>query len=85
MKHQLSDAEWDDLIELIAASPAERIDQALKRVVLRPRTGRPPKRRLIPTSQPVTLEGRLIHLAVISPGAQFDRALLTELRRLSVH
>ena len=85
MKYQLTDVEWNDLIGLIAASPGERIDQALKRIVMRVRTRRPPKRRLTPTTQPVTVEGWLIHLAGVSPGAEFDRALLTELRRLSVH
>jgi len=83
--HRLTEAEWDDLVDLITASPAERIDQALKRIVAAHRPISNPKHQLAPTAQPLTSEGWLIHLATVSSGAAFDRALLHELRRLSVH
>ena len=77
MAHRLTDAEWDELVELIAASPTERMDEALKRMsVASPSSNRPPW-------QPRSTEEWLVHLASISPGPAFDRALLTELRRLS--
>ena len=76
--HKLTDAEWDELVELIAASPTERMDEALKRLAI----GNPLSNRS--TWQPRSTEEWLVHLASISPGPAFDRALLLELRRLSL-
>jgi len=79
MAHKLTDAEWDELVDLIAASPTERMDEALKRMsVAPPSSNQPPW-------QPRSTEEWLVLLASISPGPAFDRALLTELRRLSLH
>jgi hypothetical protein len=75
--HKLTDAEWDELVELIAASPTERMDEALKRTAI----GHPSSDG--PRWQPRSTEEWLVHLASISPGPAFDRALLMELRRLS--
>ena len=77
--HKLTDAEWDELVDLIAASPTDRMDEALNRMAVgHPSSNRPPW-------QPRSTEEWLVHLASISPGPAFDRALLTELRRLSLH
>jgi hypothetical protein len=75
MAHKLTDAEWADLVNLISSSPAQRIDQALRRIAIE----------FAPALQPRTVEGWLIQLGMTSPGAAFDRALLRELRRLSIH
>jgi hypothetical protein len=61
MAHQLTEAEWDDLVALIAASPAERIDEALKRIVAAHRPVTNPKHHFAPRAQPLTVEGWLIH------------------------
>jgi hypothetical protein len=85
MAHQLTDAEWDDLVDLITASPSERIDEALTRVVIARRPGRGDLPRGASGGHQRTTAAWLLHLASISSGAAFDRALLRELRRLSVH
>jgi len=79
--HKLSDAEWNELVELIAASPTERMDEALKRIPPRHQSSSSNRR----PWQPRSTEEWLVHLASISSGTSFDRALLTELRRLSLH
>lgn len=85
MAHRLTDAEWADLVELIAASPADRINQALKCIVIAPRHLALMPQQRETTHTRTAVAGRLIHLATVSSGAAFDRALLTTLRRLSVH
>jgi hypothetical protein len=82
---QLSQSEWDDLVDLIVASPTERIDHALERLGAQQPTGRRPADPLNATCRHLTPEGWLLHLASISSGSAFDRALLAELRRLSLH
>jgi len=83
MTHALTDAEWDELVGLIAASPARRMREALKRMAVMHRSStvapNPPGR------GPRTAEDWLLHLATISTGEAFDRALLMQLRRLSLH
>jgi hypothetical protein len=85
MAHKLTDAEWEDLVNLISSSPAERIDQALRRIMITIRPHSAATTRLAYTFRPRSVEGWLIQLGSISPGAAFDRALLAELRRLSTH
>jgi len=85
MTQHLTDEEWDDLVGLLSESPAERIGYALKRLGARHRAGRRITDPLDPTFRHLTTEGWLLQLASISPNAAFDRALLTELRRLSLH
>ena len=80
MVHKLTDREWEELEKLIAESPIGRVGVALKRMAVRYPSS---KRRL--AEQPRSTEGWLVHLALISPGIGFDRALLRELNRLSVH
>jgi hypothetical protein len=75
VSEHLSDCEWDDLADLITEAPPERIQLALRRVDAS-------------AGAAVVLPSgvdRLLHLATISSGNAFDRALLRELRRLSVH
>jgi hypothetical protein len=83
MAQKLTDTEWDELVDLIAASPAGRMGEALKRLydghVSSVASADPPAVHLR------TTEDWLLHLASISSGEAFDRALLTELRRLSLH
>jgi hypothetical protein len=67
MIQQLTDEEWDDLVGLIAESPAERIGSALKRLGARHRTGRHIKEPLDPAFRHLTTEGWLLQLASISP------------------
>jgi hypothetical protein len=82
---RLTETEWDDLLDLIAESPAERLNQAFTRVgATRHATARH-RHPFEMAAQPRTIEGWLIYLASISSGDTFDRALLTELRRLRVH
>jgi hypothetical protein len=83
MAHKLTDTEWDELVDLIAASPAGRMGEALKRL----EAGRASStsKTDLPAAHPRTTEDWLLHLATISSGEAFDRALLTELRRLSLH
>ena len=83
MEPKLTDTEWDELVDLIAASPSGRMDEALKRLA----AGHAASLDLPepPAAEPRSTEDWLLHLASISPGEAFDRALLTELRRLSLH
>ena len=82
MTHKLTDSEWDELVDLIAASPAARMGEALRRLD----AGEGPSIAPVdPTTAHRTTEDWLLHLASISSGEAFDRALLTELRRLSLH
>jgi len=77
---KLSDADWQELALLIEEAPVGRIHAAMSRV--------DPSAAPIPTASAVRLVtwfDRLVHLATISSGSSFDRALLRELRRLSVH
>jgi hypothetical protein len=75
MNHQLSELDWQELTDLIATAPPERIRLAVSRV----NTSSAPATALL------TEVDRLLHLAAISSGDAFDRALLGELRRLSAH
>ena len=76
MSDTLSDADWDDLTDLITEAPAERVRLAMGRLV-----------DAASASFTASLAGvdRLLHLASVSSGTEFDRALLAELRRLSAH
>ena len=85
MTQHLTDEEWDNLVGLIAQSPPERIGYALKRLGTKHRAGRRTTDPLDPLFRHLTTEGWLLQLASISPNAAFDRALLLELRRLSLH
>jgi hypothetical protein len=82
MTDDLSDADWQELTRLIAEAPPDRLRAALglvsasARPAARPMSARPPL---------LTGVERLLHLADISSGGAFDRALLVELRRLSLH
>lgn len=82
MEPRLTDTEWDELVDLIAASPTGRMDEALKRL-----GGHASSIASTDSSATElrTPEDWLLHLASISSGEAFDRALLTELRRLSAH
>jgi hypothetical protein len=83
MSHKLTDSEWDELVDLIAASPAARMGEALKRLDAgQASSSLAPAE---PAATHRTTEDWLLHLASISSGEAFDRALLTELRRLSIH
>ena len=75
MTDRLSDADWDDLADLITEAPPDRIRLAMRHL------------NAPSTSAAVLLSGadRLLHLATVSSGNAFDLALLRELRRLSVH
>ena len=70
------------LVALIAASPTRRLGEALKRmVVMHPSSTVPPD----PSGRRLrTAEDWLLHLGTISSGEAFDRALLLQLRRLSL-
>ena len=83
MEPKLTDTEWDELVDLIAASPIGRMDEALKR--LAPGHASSADSPDPPGAELRTTEDWLLHLAAISSGEAFDRALLTELRRLSLH
>jgi hypothetical protein len=82
MAHKLTDSEWNELVDLIAASPAARMGEALRRLHAGRGTWLP---FADSTAAHRTTEDWLLHLAAISSGEAFDRALLTELRRLSIH
>ena len=71
----LSERDWQELTELIATAPPARIRLAMKRV----------NQSCAPATVLRTEVDRLLHLAAISSGDAFDRALLAELRRLSLH
>ena len=81
MTHKLTDSEWDELVDLITTAPAARMGEALRRLVVEQAPAAPSD----PISAHRTTEDWLLHLASISSGEAFDRALLTELRRLSIH
>lgn len=77
---KLSEVDWQELALLIEEAPPGRIQVAMRRVG--------PEAGSIPDASParlVTWFDRLLHLATVSSGTAFDRALLRELRRLSVH
>ena len=75
MHDHLSESDWQELTDLITTAPPQRIKLAMKRV----------NASCAPNTTLVTEVDRLLHLAAISSGDAFDRALLVELRRLSVH
>ena len=77
---RLSDADWQELALLIEAAPVGRIRAAMSRVDPSV-VSTPPAS----AARLVTWIDRLLHLATISSGSAFDRALLHELRRLRVH
>ena len=77
---RLSDADWQELALLIEAAPVGRIRAAMSRVDPSV-VSTPPAS----AARLVTWFDRLLHLATISSGSAFDRALLHELRRLRVH
>ena len=75
-----SETDWQELTLLIAEAPPGRMQVAMSRVsVLASSKGRKPATRLL------TGFDRILHLAAISSGSDFDKALLVELRRLNVH
>jgi hypothetical protein len=82
MSHKLTDSEWNELVDLITSAPAARMGEALRRLVIHQTATTTPAD---PTPANRTTEDWLLHLASISSGEAFDRALLTELRRLSIH
>lgn len=75
MTDTFSDADWEELADLVTEAPPERIRLAMRHIDA---SG---------ASATALLSGadRLLRLATISPGNAFDMALLRELRRLSVH
>ena len=75
MSDQLSELDWQELTDLITTAPPERIRLAVSRV----------NASSAPATVLITEVDRLLHLATISSGDAFDRALLGELRRLSIH
>ena len=75
MSDQLSELDWQELTALITTATPERIKLAVSRVT--------PSRTLAASLH--TAAERLLHLAAISSGKAFDRALLGELRRLNLH
>jgi hypothetical protein len=75
MNDYLSDHDWQELTELITTAPPERVRLAMKHV----------NASCAPTQTLVTEADRLLHVATISSGDAFDKALLAELRRLSLH
>jgi hypothetical protein len=75
MSDQLSEFDWRELTDLITAAPPERVRLAVSRV----------NASCAPGTPLITPVDRLLHLATISSGDAFDRALLGELRRLSIH
>lgn len=80
MNDEFSEADWQELTLLIANAPPGRMQVAVNRVsVPTVPVAREPATRLL------TGFDRLLHLAAISSGSAFDRALLLELRRLNVH
>jgi len=74
----LSEADWEELVVLLEEAPPGRIQIAIRcvdgQVVV-----------TADASRLVTWFDRLVHVATVSSGSAFDRALLRELRRLSVH
>jgi hypothetical protein len=82
---RLTESEWDDLLDLIAESPAERLNHAFTRVGATRHVATKHQHPFELAAQPRTVEGWLIYLASISSGDTFDRALLAELRRLRLH
>ena len=78
MTNRLSDADWEELSVLIENAPPDRLKVAMSRLRVPTNTD---------SESPHLAIGaeRLLHLATISSGDAFDRALLKELRRLSVH
>jgi hypothetical protein len=77
---KFSEVDWQELALLIEEAPPGRIQVAMSRVG--PAAVRTPHAR---AARLVTSFDRLLHLASVSSGSGFDRALLLELRRLSVH
>jgi hypothetical protein len=75
MNHRLSEHDWQELTELITTAPPQRITLAMRSV----------NASCAPVIALRTEVDRLLHLATISSGDAFDRALLVELRRLSLH
>jgi hypothetical protein len=75
MSNHLSELDWQELTDLITTAPPERVRLAVSRV----------NASCAPTTTLLTAVDRLLHLATISSGDAFDRALLGELRRLSLH
>jgi hypothetical protein len=75
MSDQLSELDWQELTDLISTAPPARVKLAVSRV----------NASCTPAAPLMTAVDRLLHLAAISSGDAFDRALLGELRRLSIH
>src|SRR5215468_8560714 len=75
MSDQLSELDWQELTDLITTAPPERIRLAVRRVNTSGAAATTLR----------TEVDRLLHLAAISSGTAFDKALLAELRRLSLH
>lgn len=75
MSNHLSEFDWQELTDLITTAPPERVRLAVSRV----------NALCAPATPLITPVDRLLHLAAISSGDAFDRALLGELRRLNIH
>ena len=80
MSDEFSEADWQELRLLIANAPPGRMQVAMNRV-----SGSAVPVTQDPATRLLTGFDRLLHLAAISSGSAFDRALLLELRRLNVH
>lgn len=76
MTPHLTESDWEELAGLIDSAPPGRIQVAIHRLGVVPSGATP---RLVSGID------RLLHLATLSSGTAFDRALLEELRRLNVH
>ena len=75
MTDDLTDADWDDLADLITEAPLQRIQLAMSCIGASTASAAAWR----------SSADRLLQLATISSGNAFDRALLKQLRRLSVH
>lgn len=76
----LSEDDWQELTRLIEQAPPRRLQVAMDRVGRH--AGSPASTR---AARLVTGFSCFLHLARRSSGSAFDRALLNELRRLSIH
>ena len=84
MSEELSVAEWVELGELIDGSPPTRIQAALD-VVTALAGCRPVQEGVAVAPSRLSAIDWLLYLGTLSSGVAFDRALLRELRRLSMH
>jgi hypothetical protein len=80
MSHALSDAEWEELAGLIEEAPPGRVRVAMRRITVERWNADAAVAHL-----PTAVERLSHHLAALTTGDAVHRALLCELRRLSVH